>query len=149
MFSTMLMTIAVPFYTRIKLKSVPAMANTVIFYFIISFIAGCSSFQKTDNQRRQESIKASFIPGQRLPGTWRPFSDDSPWNTVVSDAQVHENSEAIMSRMNSASKNIRFGNYYIIPLWVVNIDRMSLYQARAFHPKGRDSHVTRAQVFVK
>ncbi|HET7179457.1 MAG TPA: chitobiase/beta-hexosaminidase C-terminal domain-containing protein, partial [Chryseosolibacter sp.] len=51
-----------------------------------------------------------------------------------SDARVHENSEAIISRMSSASKNIRFGNYYIIPLWVVNADRMPRYKAKAAYP---------------
>lgn len=36
--------------------------------------------------------------------------------------------------MSSASNNIRFGNYYIIPLWVVNADRMPRYKAKAAYP---------------
>jgi len=36
--------------------------------------------------------------------------------------------------MSTAAKNIRFGNYYIIPIWVVNADRMSRYAAKAAYP---------------
>ena len=75
----------------------------------------------------------STNPG--LPANWRPFSDNSPWNTpVASDASVHPSSAAIITNMNHAASNIRFGNSYLSPLWVVAYDGLDLYPVQSTYP---------------
>jgi hypothetical protein len=64
--------------------------------------------------------KQSVI-GQSLPGTWRPFSDDSPWNTPIDpSAKAHPDSEKIMAFIGSVTKSLHVARIYNIPVWVVN-----------------------------
>jgi hypothetical protein len=64
---------------------------------------------------------AEGVLGNSLPGTWRPFSADSPWNTpIAGDAATHPDSGQIMSFITGRRSNIRFGNEYLVPVWVVN-----------------------------
>ena len=64
-----------------------------------------------------------MIVGSSLPGTWRPFSEDSPWNTLIpDDAATHPDSDLIMNFINSRVSNIRFVNLFLTPIWVVNSD---------------------------
>ncbi len=103
--------------------------NLVLVSFLVILFNSCSSISKAGKDPSRE------LPGQRLPGNWRPFSDDSPWNTVIdSNRVVHSMSDAIVKRMSSAARNIRFGNYYLIPIWVVNFDKMPGYRAKAAYP---------------
>lgn len=61
------------------------------------------------------------VIGNRLPGTWRPFSDDSPFNTPISSSEtIDPNSANVISFMNSAASNLRFTNSYMPAIWVVN-----------------------------
>lgn len=99
------------------------------------FISACSVSDNSHNPETKPDMGKLSVPGQSLPGSWRPFNDDSPWNTSIgSDARVHPMSEAIIGRMRGAAETIRFGNYYIIPLWVVNADEMNLFKAKAAYP---------------
>jgi hypothetical protein len=67
----------------------------------------------------------SKVIGISLPGTWRPFSDDSPWNTPIKiNPTVHPKSAAIMQRITGTVANIRLGNSFLPALWVVNQDNM-------------------------
>jgi hypothetical protein len=77
----------------------------------------------------------SKIIGNRLPGTWRPFSDDSPWNTPIpEDAKLHPNSSIIIETMASVAENIRFANSYTIPVWTINSDNMEFHIADSPYP---------------
>jgi len=65
----------------------------------------------------------AMVIGNSLPGTWRPFSEDSPWNTPIPDeVATHPDSEQIMNFVNSRVSNIRFVALYLTPIWVVNTD---------------------------
>ncbi len=67
---------------------------------------------------------ASVI-GNRLPGTWRPFSKLSPWNSPISrNARKHPDSDIIIKYAASNADHIRFARSYLIPLWVVNSDNL-------------------------
>ena len=64
---------------------------------------------------------AEMVLGNSLPGTWRPFSDDSPWNTPIPDnAATHPNSDAFIELAITRDDNIRFVNTFLTPIWVVN-----------------------------
>jgi hypothetical protein len=61
------------------------------------------------------------VLGNSLPGTWRPFATNSPWNTPIpEDAQSHPKSARIISFVASRAGNLRFINSYLPPIWVVN-----------------------------
>lgn len=80
-------------------------------------------------------IKVTRSPGQSLPGSWRPFSDDSPWNSPVpAGAEVHPLSGSIIASMAARTPSIRFGNSYLVPVWVVNSGDMPVYPARSSYP---------------
>lgn len=67
-----------------------------------------------------------------LPGDWRPFSDDSPWNkTIAADAKAHPNSEIIMKTIVSEAKNIRIAQIYSIPVWVVDSTKTPLTKVKS------------------
>jgi hypothetical protein len=75
------------------------------------------------------------IIGNSLPGSWRPFGDDSPWNTPIpEDAIPHPNSDKIIATMVSEARNIRFANSYTIPIWIVNSDNMLFHIADSPYP---------------
>lgn len=105
-----------------------------LFFLSLAFLS-CSSFKRNKSDYSKQDQKSSSVRGQSLPGTWRPFADNSPWNTPITpDASIHTMSAAIVNRMSTAAKNVRFGNYFIIPIWVVNADRMSWYAAKSAYP---------------
>ena len=109
------------------MRTIPA----VCAFIIIS----CNAVDSRKHADTNSDASVSTPPGQRLPGTWRPFSDDSPWNTPIpAGARVHELSDAIIGRMSAAAEHIRFGNYYIVPIWVVNADNMPFHPAKAAYP---------------
>jgi hypothetical protein len=65
------------------------------------------------------------IIGNSLPGTWRPFSDDSPWNTAISpDAVVHPDHDRILATVVAEAATLRLANRYMPPVWVVNSDNL-------------------------
>lgn len=68
------------------------------------------------------SSRRGFI-GNSLPGSWRPFSDDSPWNRQIPpDAPTHPDSGIIMTLVRREASHLRLPNIYTIPIWVVNAD---------------------------
>jgi hypothetical protein len=73
-----------------------------------------------------EIMNAEGVLGNSLPGTWRPFSADSPWNqTISSSAQKHPDSDAIISLMASRSPKLTVARSYTIPVWVVDSSKLS------------------------
>ena len=75
------------------------------------------------------------IIGNSLPGTWRPFSDDSPWNQPIpANAAVHPENDQIMSTVTSEASNLRLANSYTPPVWVVNADNMPFFFADSPYP---------------
>jgi hypothetical protein len=113
-----------------KINEVTGIFLMGIFLMSCNFIREASS-----NSSSPQNFKNIDVPGQSLPGDWRPFNDDSPWNTpVISSAAVHPMSQSIINRMSAAVGHIRFGNSYLIPLWVVNSDQMNFYPAKAAYP---------------
>lgn len=63
------------------------------------------------------------IFGNSLPGSWRPFSDASPWNTPIpADAPTHPDSGIIMTLVRREASHLRLPKIYTIPVWVVDAD---------------------------
>jgi hypothetical protein len=74
----------------------------------------------------------SAVIGQSLPGTWRPFTTTSPWNTPIpANAATHPASAAILSGMIANVPNVRFARAYSIPVWIVNSDNIPLVPVRS------------------
>ena len=74
-------------------------------------------------------------PIRNLPASWRPFNNESPWNTPISEgAEVHDLSQSIIDNMTITARNIRFGNRYLIPVWVVEADKMEHLRAKSSYP---------------
>ncbi len=75
----------------------------------------------TDLEYYPGDYSEDMVLGNSLPGTWRPFSADSPWNTPIPDAApTHPDSEQIMGFANSRISNIRLAGIFLTPIWVVN-----------------------------
>lgn len=67
------------------------------------------------------------ILGNSLPGGWRPFADDSPWNTPIpADAATHPSSDLVIGFMASEKGFIRASREYTIPVWIVDTERMEM-----------------------
>ena len=72
------------------------------------------------------------VIGKSLPGAWRPFSDDSPWNTPIpADARIHPDSEKVMAFMASMAKNLHVARAFNVPLWVVNSKNVPLVKVQS------------------
>lgn len=75
---------------------------------------------------------SSALEQGSLPGNWRPFSEDSPWNKPIPhDAKTHPESAMIMKTIVSEAKNIRLAKIYAIPVWVVNSKTTKLTKVRS------------------
>jgi hypothetical protein len=69
------------------------------------------------------------IIGQSLPGTWRPFATDAPWNMPIPDnAKVHPESDKIIYKITDTTKFMRLAGEYNPPVWVVNAKNMPQQQ---------------------
>lgn len=74
------------------------------------------------------------IIGNSLPGTWRPFSDKSPWNTPIAEnAAIHPESKNIMAFVSKEAARIRFARIYVVPVWVVNSKNMPHVKVKSKH----------------
>jgi hypothetical protein len=72
------------------------------------------------------------VIGNKLPGTWRPFSDDSLWNTPIpAEALTHPDSQKIIAFTCEHARNIRLARKYVSPVWVVNSDNLPLVKVRS------------------
>jgi hypothetical protein len=81
------------------------------------------------------SYAGATVIGNSLPGTWRPFSDDSPWNTPIPpDATPHALSDIIIATLVAEASNIRLANRYVSPIWVVNADNIDPLMADSPYP---------------
>ncbi|MCI4624833.1 MAG: hypothetical protein L3V56_02625 [Candidatus Magnetoovum sp. WYHC-5] len=77
-----------------------------------------------------------------LPGNWRPFADNSPWNTPIpADVKVHPDSPLIMETVLSEAKNIRLAAEYIVPVWVIDstkVDKVKVEGSKIFDRWDKD-----------
>ena len=110
-------------------------ARATVFTVIVCWF----SSPHATHAQRQEFFEGDFssvgIIGGSLPGTWRPFSDDSAWNTPIpANATVHQDNDQIMSTVVSEARNIRLANSYMPSLWVVNADNMPFVYADSPYP---------------
>lgn len=72
------------------------------------------------------------IIGHSLPGSYRPFSDDSPWNRPIpATVPTHPDSQKIIAFAITQAKHIRMVREYTIPVWVVNADNIPLVKVRS------------------
>ena len=70
--------------------------------------------------------------GMSLPGTWRPYSESSIWNTpIAEDVIVDPESDSIVRLLKAEAENVRFVSIYSSPIWVVNSENMSQYQVKS------------------
>jgi hypothetical protein len=69
---------------------------------------------------------------RRLRGTWRPFNADSPWNRSIGEnPPVHEDSDEIIQTIVGETRHLRFANYFVPPVWIVNADNLPMPRANA------------------
>jgi hypothetical protein len=62
---------------------------------------------------------------QDLPATWRPFADDSPWNTPIpAGAPTHPDSPLLIGTLAGVATNLRLTRTYTSPIWVVDSERL-------------------------
>ena len=82
------------------------------------------------------------IIGNSLPGSYRPFSDDSPWNKPIpNNIPTHPDSSKIIAFAVTQAKNIRLAQAYTIPVWVVNsnnIPHVKMQSKIIFDTWGKD-----------
>jgi hypothetical protein len=72
------------------------------------------------------------IIGNSLPGSYRPFSDDSLWNRPIpANVPTHPDSQKIIAFAVTQAKNIRLAREYTVPVWVVNADNVPLVKMRS------------------
>ena len=116
-------------------------------YLVLIFIlVGCillllifprnRSIEKTvvlgDHDFYPGNYSKSGVIGNSLPGTWRPFSKDSPWNTPISaNAKIHPYSPYIMETVLKEVKHIALINRYLCPIWVVNSKNVPMVRVRS------------------
>ncbi|MBF8275172.1 MAG: hypothetical protein HW390_245 [Candidatus Brocadiaceae bacterium] len=103
--------------------------KTVLFISIIVLASGrCLLAQEnksTPSPGNHEFYSGDYtnqgIIGNSLPGSYRPFSDDSPWNKPIpKNIPTHPDSQKIIAFAVTQAKNIRLTKSYTIPVWVVN-----------------------------
>ena len=74
-------------------------------------------------------------PRNTLPGDWRPFSDDSPWNTPIpADAVSHTDSALVLHTLEGEATSLRLANSYTVPVWVVDSDAVPHHHAVSPYP---------------
>lgn len=72
------------------------------------------------------------VLGNSLPGSWRPFSPDSPWNMPIDPgAPTHADSPQIIEFAMLQAAHIAFARSYTIPVWVVDSRLMTPVPVRS------------------
>lgn len=114
--------------------------TALIAIHAVDLIAGEAS--QRDHAFYPGDYSEKEIIGNSLPGTWRPFSGNSPWNTpIATDAKAHPDSDRIMATVLTQASNLRLANTYLIPIWIVNSDNMpkvKVHSMRIFETWDKD-----------
>jgi hypothetical protein len=98
-------------------------------FVVCGFIAGSAS---ADWYFYPGDYSEDALIGSSLPPTWRPFANDSPWNTKIDPSPtLHPDNTAIMGTIVAEKSNIRFANSFLPPVWVVNMDNMPMLYAES------------------
>ena len=109
--------------------------HTTVITLVVCWFSPPQPAYAQGQQFFEGDYSTSGIIGGSLPGTWRPFSDDSPWNQPIpANATVHPDNDRIMETVVSEARNIRLANSYMPSLWVVNADNMPFVFAKSPYP---------------
>ena len=112
-----------------------AASRAIVFTLVVCWLSSPHVAYAQGQEFFEGDYSSSGIIGGSLPGTWRPFSDDSPWNQPIpADARVHADNDLIMATVVSEARNIRLANSYMPSLWVVNADNMPFFLADSPYP---------------
>ena len=106
----------------------------LVFGLLLVFeCCGCQmSLAPPSKPDQLEPIPGPSVFGQSMPGGWRPFSNDSPWNTPLEpNARTHPESDAILGLATSWTGHLRLAQTYTIPLWVVDSDSIPGVRVRS------------------
>jgi len=75
------------------------------------------------------------IIGNAMIGTWRPFANNSPWNTLIpASPAIHQHSSQIIIKCNTVANKIQFSRDYNFPLWVVDSRDLSPHRFAIIDP---------------
>ena len=112
-----------------------AASRATVFTLVVCWFISPLAAHAQGQEFFEGDYSSSDIIGGSLPGTWRPFSDDSPWNRPIpANASVRPENDQIMSTVVSEAKNLRLANSYMPSLWVVNADNMPFVFADSPYP---------------
>lgn len=128
--------IVTAYYWPVKYRILAARALDACTLLLIG--ASCAfsaAAQGQDHEFYLGDHSSRGLIGPSLPGSWRPFSSDSPWNRPIRrDVRLHPDNDRIMRTVVSEADNIRLANTYMPALWVVNADNMPLRIAQSPNP---------------
>jgi hypothetical protein len=111
-----------------KIKSVKS------FFYLIVLISIVFAVNKSFAFKHLKKINSNNnqIIGNSLPGDWRPFSINSPWNTPIPEnASTHPLSSIIINIMKSERNYLSMVRKYATPIWVVDSSNMQLVKVRS------------------
>ncbi len=76
--------------------------------------------------------RSDGVLGNSLPGSWRPFVSESPWNTPIpAGATKHPDSDLIIAHAASKAARLSLSRSYTIPVWVVDSSLMDAVVVRS------------------
>jgi len=108
-----------------RLKPIVLLLNCVLLLRIMTCVAAPPAKSLGDWDFFSGNYSKKEIIGMSLPGTWRPYSESSLWNTPIPEnATIHPDSDKIVSTLKSEAETVRFISVYSSPIWVVNSKKM-------------------------
>ncbi len=79
-----------------------------------------------------EDYSQQGIIGNSLPGSWRPYLANSPWNTPIDDnVLLHPDSERIIRFAKQEAPYLRLVKAYNSPIWVINSENMPQHRIKS------------------
>lgn len=102
------------------------------FNYLLILILICFALPSYSEYFHTNGDAQKGIIGQSLPATWRPFSENSPWNTPIpKGVKQHVFSDKIVTSIQSKASHIRLINKYNYPIWVINSELMPTYKVKS------------------
>ena len=98
-------------------------------------LLGSPNTMANENQSNWQGFEHRTVLGNRLPGNWRPFADDSLWNQPIApDASTHPDNAVLMETIMSEASHLRLANRYTVPVWIVNSENITFRRASSPYP---------------
>jgi|GEM_PF-2177896 len=112
---------------KVLARVTPAIKNSVRDYSVAKdSVNQTLSSPTNDWQFYPGDYRQQQIIGHSLPSGWRPYHQDSPWNSPISpDIEIYPDSGKIIAEMEKEAKHLRLVKIYTPPIWVVNSIAMS------------------------